>query len=108
MTILKNTLNVTQLHFTGANGSVVVAGNSAASNVAFSTQTVGGASIRKIISNGAWTIKRGANVVWTTSGTYVYDFAAHDVVLSQDKAATIVCEVTGAGSIVVEISKESI
>lgn len=108
MAVIKNSLNTTVLHFTGANGSVIVAGNSAVSNIAYSTQTVNGANIRKIISNGTWVIKRGANAVWTTSGTYTYDFAGNQMPLTQDSGATIVAEVTGTGSILIEISKDSI
>lgn len=105
MAILKNSLNTSVLHFL-ANGTTVVAGNNSVSNVALLTQNVGSASIRKIMSNGTWTIKRGANTVWTTSGTFLYDFAGHNLVLSQDPTATIVCE--GSGSILVEISKDSV
>lgn len=113
MAVIKNTLNETVLHFT-ANATITVQGNNSVSNIAYLTQNVASASIRKIASSsnsatGTWTIKRGANVVWVASGNFLWDFSGHNIVLNQDAIATIVVELTGgSGSLIVDVSKESV
>lgn len=117
MTILKNSLNTTVLHFI-ANATTVVAGNATVSNISYTNvdnvaQNVASASIKKILcssnsATGTWTIKRGANVVWVASGNFLYDFQAHGANIGIDKAANVVVELTGgSGSIIIELSKES-
>lgn len=118
MAIIKNTLTTTVLHFI-ANATTVVVGNNSVSNIAYvntsgAIQDVASASIRKILcssnsASGTWTVKRGANVVWIASGNFLYDFQAHGGNIDIDKTANVVVELTGgSGSILIELSKESV
>jgi len=105
MTILRNTLNETTLHFV-ANATTVIAGNNSVSNVSFSTQEVAGASITKIIADGTWSIKRGSNVVWTSNGAAIWDFVDESAPLTLYPTANVVVE--GEGAIIVQLAKESV
>jgi hypothetical protein len=117
MTVLKNSLNEAVL-WANATTTFVIAGNSSVSNVCFTnqanvSQNVAGASIRKIIiatvnNSSQWEVKRGANQVWIGGGNYTFDFAAHNMILNQDKAANVVVTLTGGGTIMLDISKESV
>lgn len=113
MAVIKNTLTTSVVHLI-ATGTVVIAGNNSVSNVAYLTQNVASASIKKIMcssnsATGTWTIARGANTVWIASGNFLYDFQAHGSPLSQDSTANLVCTLSGgSGSILVELSKESV
>lgn len=118
MAIIKNTLNNIVLHYTANSGNVVVQGNSSVSGIAFGNSTVfqnvSAASIRKIAcssnsATAAWTVKRNANVVWVASGNFLWDFAGHNMPLNQDAVANLVVELSGgSGSILIELSKESV
>jgi hypothetical protein len=91
-----------------ANGTFIVAGNSTVSNVATGTQVLTGGTITRVWYGGSghWNIKRGANLVFTGSGSgYQYfDGAA----LTVDKAANVVVELVGTsnGHLMVELRKE--
>lgn len=108
MAITRNTLTTASIHLI-ATGTTVVAGNNSVSNIALLTQNVTSASIRKITSSGTWSIARGSNVVWVTpAGGYTFDFAANGGNLGQDGTANVVATLTGTGSILIELSKESV
>lgn len=112
MGVIKNSLNTTVIHQVSSNATYVIPGNNTVSNVSYTNtdgayQTVASASIRKIASNGTWTIKRGANTVWTASGNFLQDFAGHNMPITVDKTGDLTLETTGTGSILIELSKES-
>lgn len=105
MTILKNTLQEVQI-LLQANASFNL------SDLAFPSQNVASVSITKVFSSvnsasGAWSISRGANVVWQC-GNFAYDFKGNGVSITQDKTANVSIGVSGgSGSILVVLSKES-
>jgi len=117
MAVLKNSLNEAVL-WANATTTFVIAGNSSVSNVCFTNQSglsqnVSGASIRKIMiatvnNSSSWVVSRGANQVFNGGGNYTFDFAAHNMILNQDKAANVVVTLTGGGTIMLDISKESV
>lgn len=113
MAVIKNTLTTAVVHLI-ATGTTIIAGNATVSNVAIPGQNVASASIKKIMcssnsATGTWTISRGANVVWIASGNFLYDFQAHGIPLSQDGSANLVATLAGGnGSIIIEISKDSV
>ena len=117
MTVLKNSLNEAVL-WANTTTTFVIAGNSSVSNVCYTntngvSQNVAGATIRKIMiacvnTTSQWEVKRGANQVWIGGGNYTFDFAAHNMILNQDKSANVVVTLTGGGTIMLDISKESV
>lgn len=114
MAILQNKEHSVILHAT-ANSTWIIAGNNSVSNVALTDQVVNGGTIRQVwcgspSGNSAfWTIKRGANTVAVLDGTTHMPFANFGAVLSQDAAANVVVELTGAtaGFIMIELSKNA-
>jgi hypothetical protein len=94
-----------------ANATITVAGVAPTSNVAVGTETVVGATIRKVwwgVADAStyWTVKRGANTVLVLNNSGFADFSS-GATLGMDGTATIVLEKTGAGTgyIAVEFKK---
>ena len=90
-----------------ANATYVVAGNSAASNVASAGETVVGASISQIWWTGDWTVKRGANTVLVLKDSGSWDLNGSGINLGEFPAANLVVEAANTGTIIVELSKNS-
>lgn len=105
---------LTTILFT-ANASLTIAGNTGASNVASTGETVTGATITQIWAgspsgNAAyWTIKRGSNTMFVVDSTCYLDFRGNGVGITLDQAATLEANLNGAtaGSLLVEIRKIS-
>jgi len=106
----KNTSAV--LHFT-ANATVVIAGNSSVSNVAYLNETVKGASITQATfgspsgSGAYWVVKRGANTVAVFDSTAQLDFAGYGIPITLFPAANLTVELVGSsnGFLMLEIQK---
>jgi hypothetical protein len=79
------------LHYVANSANVIIAGNSTVSNVALSTENIGGATVRKVAwsSNGTWTVARGANTLLILHGAGSIDFSAMGMGLNLDPAANI-------------------
>lgn len=106
----KNTSAV--LHFT-ANATIVVAGNSSVSNIAYPNETVTGASITQAVFGspsgpGAhWIVKRGANTVAVFDSTAQLDFAGCGMPITLWPSANLTVELVGSntGFLMLEVQK---
>ena len=77
-------------------------------NLAYDTsESVSLANITKIYwsTNGSITVARGANTILTLFNSGFWDF--HGISLSEFNTANLVFTITGAGSMVVEVAKNS-
>lgn len=105
-TLMYNSHGRAVLHAT-ANSTIVVAGNNSVSNIASGSQELSGASITRIWygSDANWSITRGANLVYLTSGSgyHYFDGAA----LNLFRGANITATTESAnGFIMIELKKE--
>lgn len=110
-----------------ANESYVVVGNSSQSNL-FSnadttviepnvpytqnTITINGAHITKLIwtTNGAWTVARGANVVWNLFNNGNIDLRGLGIAGNNTNdfpAANLVINCTSVGTLIIELAKDT-
>jgi hypothetical protein len=114
MAIIRNTAASVQLHFTATAANVVIVGNSAASNIALTGETLTGATISKVnwgIANNAtayWLVQRNSNTVLVLSGTNELATLSQGMPLTQDAAANLVITLVGAsavGHIMIELKK---
>ena len=109
--VLHNRKNISAVLHCTANATFVIAGNNSVSNVATSDEVLTGAAIKQIWwgtdPNGAWIVKRGANVVSVHSGADWSDYAGNGSMLSKDASANVVVELVGSsnGYIMIELQK---
>ena len=105
MTILSNKKNqLAVLHFTASN-TTTIAGNSSVSGIAVGDESLTGGYVKGLAWTGTWTIARGANTIWSTINSGDLDFTSVGMPLTQDATATLVCTLTGSGSILVKVGK---
>ncbi len=106
----KNTSAV--IHATGANVSLVVAGNSSVSNVATGDEVLTGCYLTQAVwgcdGTGHIQVKRGANLVAVFDSTGQIDWAGAGLALSVDKTANLQIQFVGSANsyIVLEVQKE--
>lgn len=81
----------------------LAAPNSAIENVA-------SASINRVywVTDGSWTVARGANTILNLSGEGDWDLVSHGISLSEGATANIVITGSGNGTIILEVSKNSV
>lgn len=110
-TILSNKKNLAAtLHFTGANSTVIVAGNTTNSNVATGNETLTGGVITQLywgVDTGSVQILRGANIVATLTQSGSKDFAASGLALTKDQSANVNVNFVGTanGYVLMELVK---
>lgn len=109
--ILSNKKNLAAtLHFTGANSTVIVAGNTTNSNVATSNETLTGGVITQLfwgVDTGSVQILRGANIVATLTQSGSKDYAGSGLALTKDSAANVSVNFVGTanGYVMMELVK---
>ena len=110
-TVLSNKKNVkATLHFTPANTTVIVAGNSTVSNVATSDEILTGCNINQFYwgtDAGSIQVLRGANTVAVLTGTGHHDYINAGISLSKDQSANLVVNFSGTANayLIVDVQK---
>lgn len=100
------------VHIT-ANATYTIAGDDQTSNIAFTGETLTGATISQIwygSGGGHWVVKRGSNTVLVLSDTGHIDFTTSGLSLNIDPTATFVANLNGTanGFLIVEMQKQPI
>ena len=98
------------------NGKVVLVDTASNTSIALSalrvdnTENVVSASIRRVwfSSNGNWSVARGSNTVLQLFNTDHWDLAASGAALNTYANASIGYTLTGVGSIMIELQKNSV
>ena len=98
-----------------SNDSVVIAGNTSASNVALLDEVLVGASITQLFcgspsgNSAYWEIKRGSNTVFVADSTAFIDFRGTGMAMTLDEAATLSANLVGsaAGTLYIQIKKHT-
>lgn len=100
--ILQNRKNLSVVIHTTANASLIIAGNSAVSNVATSDEILTGAAIKQLWwgsqPSGVWIVKRGSNTIGVYEGSGWADYAGNGCMLNKDAAANLVFELVGTAN----------
>lgn len=99
------------VHVSSANATVVVAGNTSASNLASNGETVLGGYIRQVAwgtDAGSVQIKRGGNIVATLNNTGTMNLTELGLHLTVSAAANIDVQFVGSanGFVVMDIQKQ--
>lgn len=112
-TITSNRKNTsTVIHATGANVSLIVAGNSSVSNVATTNEVLTGCYLTQAVwgcdGAGHIQVKRGANLVAVFDSTGQVDWAGAGLALNVDKTANLQIQFIGSANsyIILEVQKE--
>lgn len=98
------------------NGKIVLSDTGSNSSIALSalrvddTENVVSASIRRVwfSSNGNWVVARGSNTVLQLFNTDHWNFSDHGQAMGIYSNATVAYTLTGNGSIVLELQKNSV